>query len=57
MINLIVFAIMASTLCGVVFWLAHDRNKYYRERREAPKKRQQARRAELRRKLREASDE
>ncbi|MGV0953266.1 MAG: hypothetical protein ACOYBR_03030 [Fluviibacter sp.] len=58
MISLIVFAIMASTLCGIVFWLAHDRNKYYRERREAPRKRQQARQAELRHKLkmgREAS--
>lgn len=58
MINLIVFAIMASTLCGVVLWLAHDRNNYYRERREAPRKHQQERLAELRRKLkmgREAS--
>lgn len=37
MINLIIFGLMTSTLCGVVFWLAHDRNKYYRERREALK--------------------
>lgn len=57
MINLIVFGLMSSTLCGVVFWLAHDRNKYYRERREAPKKRQQARQAELRRKLRGTNDD
>lgn len=51
MINLIVFGLMASTLCGVVFWLAHDRNNYYRERREAPRKHQQERQAELRHKL------
>lgn len=57
MINLIVFGLMASTLCGIAFWLAHDRNKYYRDRREAPKKRLQTRRAELQRKLREANDE
>lgn len=58
MINLIVFALMASTLCGVVFWLARNTERHNRERREAPRKRQQARQAELRRKLkigREAS--
>lgn len=43
MINLIVFGLMASTLCGVVFWPPQDRNNYYRERREAPRKHQQER--------------
>lgn len=57
MINLIVFGLMASTLCGIAFWLAHNTNEYNRRQRETPKKRQQARQAELRRKLREASDE
>lgn len=56
MINLIVFALMASTLCGVVFWLARNTERHNRERREAPRKRQQARQAELRRKLRRARE-
>lgn len=34
MINLIVFAIMASTLCGIAFWLAHNTNEYNRRQRE-----------------------
>lgn len=51
MINLIVFGLMVSTLCGIVFWLAHNTNEYNRRQREAPKKRLQARQAELRRKL------
>ena len=57
MINLIVFALMVASFSGVVFWLARNTERHNRERREAPKKRQQARRAELRRRLREASDE
>lgn len=53
MINLIVFVLIGATLCGVVFWLASNTNRINRERREAPKRRQKARQAELRRKLRE----
>ena len=58
MINLIVFGLIGATLCGVVFWLASNTNRINRERRAAPKRLQQARQAELRRKLklsREAS--
>lgn len=57
MINLIVFGLMVASFSGVVFWLASDRNNYYCARRDAPKKRQQVRQAELRHKLREANDE
>ena len=53
MINLIVFGLIGATLCGVVFWLASNTNRINRERRAAPKRRQKARQAELRRKSRE----
>lgn len=57
MINLIVFGLMVAFLAGGALWLARNTESYNKERREAPKKRQQARQAELRRKLREANDE
>lgn len=34
MINLIVFGLIGATLCGVVFWLAHNTNAYNRRQRE-----------------------
>ncbi len=37
MINLIVFGLMVSTLCGIVFWLAHNTNEYNLRQREALK--------------------
>ncbi|BCA65813.1 hypothetical protein [Fluviibacter phosphoraccumulans] len=58
MINLIVFALMVAFLAGGALWLARNTERHNRERREAPKKRQQERQAVLRRKLkigREAS--
>lgn len=53
MINLIVFGLMVAFLAGGALWLAHNTNEHNRRRREAPKKRLQARQAELLRKLRE----
>lgn len=58
MINLIVFALMVTFLASGALWLACNTERNNQERREAPRKRQQARQAELRRKLkigREAS--
>lgn len=34
MINLIVFGLIGGSLCGVVFWLAHNTNAYNRRQRE-----------------------
>lgn len=34
MINLIVFGLIGTTLCGVVFWLAHNTNTYNKRQRE-----------------------
>ena len=54
MLELIVFGLIGGTLCGVVFWLARNTERHNQERRDAPKCRQQARQAELRRKLKSA---
>lgn len=34
MINLIVFGLIGTTLCGVVFWLAHNTNAHNKRQRE-----------------------
>lgn len=40
MINLIVFGLIGGSLCGVVFWLAHNTNAYNRRQRELKKSRE-----------------
>lgn len=57
MINLIVFALMVTFLASGALWLARNTELHNKERREAPKKRQQSRQAELRRKLQGARDD
>ena len=53
MLELIVFGVLGSLFAGIALWLGNNTNRIKRERREAPKRRQKARQAELRRKLRE----
>lgn len=53
MTNLIIFNIGIALLVGLGLFLVRNSDRMARERREAPKCRQQARQAELRRKLRE----
>jgi len=57
MINMILFGLGVALLAGGALWLARNTELHNQERRDAPKKRQQVRQAELRRKLREANDE
>lgn len=53
MLELILFGVLGSLLAGIPLWLAYNTTKHNQQRRDSPKKRQQARQAELRRKLRE----
>ena len=54
MTNLIIFNIGIALLVGLGLFVVRNSDRMARERREAPKRRQKARQAELRRKLKSA---
>lgn len=54
MANLIIFNVGLALLVGIVLFVVRNSDRMARERHEAPKRRQKARQAELRRKLKSA---